>query len=132
MGLPALIGRSRVSAFIDIKGKIWDRINGWKAKFLSQTGKEILLKEVVQSIPTKTMSVFQLPKSLYNNINSMMSRFWWGHKENERKVAWMSWERMGRSKDSGGLGYWDLECFNMALLAKQGWRILQNPDSLVA
>lgn len=39
---------------------------------------------------------------------------------------------MGRSKESGGLGYCDLECFNLALLAKQGWRLIQHPDYLVA
>jgi hypothetical protein len=131
LGLPALVGKSRVSTFTDIKGKIWDRINGWKEKFLSQAGKEILLKAVIQAIPTYTMSVFQLPKTLCNEINAMMSRFWWGHKENDRKVAWMNWGKMGRQKEKGGMGFRDIECFNLALLAKQGWRIIQNPDSLV-
>jgi hypothetical protein len=31
-----------------------------------------------------------------------------------------------------GLGYRDLHIFNLAMLARQGWRILQNPDSLCA
>jgi hypothetical protein len=61
-----------------------------------------------------------------------MSRFWWGRQQNERKISWMSWKRMGVAKVRGGLGFRDLELFNLALLAKQGWRILQNPDSLVA
>ncbi|XP_059442059.1 uncharacterized protein LOC132174415 [Corylus avellana] len=30
------------------------------------------------------------------------------------------------------MGYKDLEWFNMALLAKQGWRLVQNPSGLVA
>lgn len=62
----------------------------------------------------------------------MISKFWWEHKDNEARIAWMSWEKLGLSKDKGGMGYQDLESFNLALLAKQGWRLMQNPETLVA
>lgn len=35
------------------------------------------------------------------------------------------------SKFNGGLGFQDLELFNKTLLAKQGWRLIDNPDSLL-
>jgi hypothetical protein len=132
LGLLALVGRSKVSAFSSIKGRIWDRICGWKEKFLSQAGKEIMLKAIIQAIPTYKMSVFLLPKTLCHDINSMISKFWWGHKEKDSKMVWMSWEKLGRAKEKGGMGFRDLECFNLALLAKQGWRLIHNTDSLVA
>lgn len=47
LGLPALVGKSRVAAFKSIKEQIWKRLQDWKIKFLSQAGKEILLKAVI-------------------------------------------------------------------------------------
>lgn len=99
---------------------------------MSQAGKEILIKAVVQAIPTYSIGVFQLSKALCKSLNSLMSRFWWGHKANQNRIAWRSWERLSTSKFEGGMGFRDMVVFNKALLAKQGWRILSNPDSLVA
>lgn len=44
----------------------------------------------------------------------------------------MQWTKMGLSKAKGGMGFWDFNCFNKALLAKQSWRLWNQPDSLVA
>lgn len=42
----------------------------------------------------------------------------------------MKWETLRQNKNDGGLGFRDLHCYNKALLAKQAWRMLINPDSL--
>ena len=59
------------------------------------------MKVVVHAIPTYTTSVFQLPKTLCKDISSMMSKFWWGHKGNDARIAWMSWNKMGRAIRQG-------------------------------
>ena len=90
LGLQTLVGWSRTDSFQSFLDRIWNRLNGWKERFLSQAGKEVLLKAVIQAIPTYTTSIFQLPKVLCKKINSMMERFWWGHKENLNRTAWLS------------------------------------------
>jgi hypothetical protein len=99
---------------------------------LTLAGKEILLKAIVQAIPSYSMSVFLLPVSLCKDLNRLMQSFWWGHLSNDSKIHWMSWSKLGRSKSAGGLGFRDLYMFNKALLAKQCWRLIQNPVSLIA
>ncbi|XP_042974746.1 uncharacterized protein LOC122306383 [Carya illinoinensis] len=127
-----MVGRSKYNTFRGIKDRVWLKISNWKNQFRMPVGKEILLKAVIQAILTYHMSVFLLPKRLCMELAGLMSKFWWGHKENDKKIKWMSWGKMGVSKFNGGLGFRELESFNKALLAKQVWRILINPSSIVA
>lgn len=52
-------------------------------------------------------------------------------KDGKNKMAWLSWEKMCLPKEKGGLGFGDLKAFNIALLAKPGWRLQTNSNSLV-
>ena len=45
-------------------------------------------------------------------------------------MHWVKWERLCEAKEVGGLGFKEIEKFNEALLAKQVWRMINNPDSL--
>lgn len=39
---------------------------------------------------------------------------------------------MCKAKSKGGMGFRDLTCFDQALVAKQGWRVIHFPESLMA
>ncbi|XP_040987817.1 uncharacterized protein LOC121235537 [Juglans microcarpa x Juglans regia] len=76
LGLPAFVGRSKYNAFQSIKERIWLKIQNWKTSFLSKAGKEIMIKAVLQAVPTYTIGVFLLPKRLCTEIEGLLSRFW--------------------------------------------------------
>lgn len=61
LGLPTLIGRTKYHTFSYLKDRIRKKLQGWKGMMLSKASKEVLIKAVAQSIPTCTISVFQLP-----------------------------------------------------------------------
>ena len=132
LGLPSIIGRSKKLIFAEIKEKVCKKLAGWKGKLLSLGGKEILIKVVAQAIPSYTMSCFLLPKCLCDDLEREMRSFWWGQKHQETKIAWVGWQKMCRPKSLGGMDFRNLQAFNLALLAKQAWRMLTNPSSLAA
>ena len=87
LGLPSLIGRGKKKAFNRIKDQLGRKIVGWKGKLLSLVDKEVLIKAVAQATPTYIMSCFKLPDSLCKELSSMISKFWWGQKSDERKIS---------------------------------------------
>jgi hypothetical protein len=45
-------------------------------------------------------------------------------------MHWLAWDILKLPKYEGGFGFRDLYAFNIAMLAKEGWRLIQNPDSV--
>lgn len=119
LGVPAIWGKSKKNGLAYIKGRLLGKIQGWKCTTLSQAGREVLIKAVVQAIPTCPMNLFKFPTTLCNELDAMISKFWWGKKEGDNRIHWVSRELLGRSKQDGGLGLWCFAKFNDALLAKQ-------------
>ena len=130
LGLPALVGRAKKQSFIYIKERVWKKFQGWKEKLMSQAGRKVLIKAVIQAIPIYTMSCFKLPKGLVRELEGMIRKFWWGYRGEHRKIHWVKWERLCEVKEVGGMGFKEIEKFNDALLAKQVWRMINNSESL--
>lgn len=65
-------------------------------------------------------------------IQSALTRFWWDTNTGKKKMCWLSWDKLVKPKGMGGLGLKDIQTFNTIMLAKLPWRMLTNPNCLLA
>ncbi|KAG8652544.1 hypothetical protein MANES_06G103266v8 [Manihot esculenta] len=56
LGLPSHVGSNKREVFSFVKDRLWKWLNSWKHRALSQVGKEVLLKTVLQALPNYVMT----------------------------------------------------------------------------
>lgn len=132
LGLPEQFGRKKIKLFQHIVKKVREKTKGWRNKFISQGGNEVLLKAIALAMPVYTMNCYKLPKNTCEEIERIIAQYWWSSTQYGSSMHWVAWDRMKFSKKEGGLGFRDITKFNDALLAKQAWRIFQSPECLMA
>lgn len=109
LGLPTAVERITSGTFDHICKRSRRKMQGWSEKNFVCSGIEVYLKLIIQSCMTK---------------------YWWSSSIDKRSLHWISWEKLATPKFKGGMGFRDFEKFNLALLGKQGWRLITHPDSL--
>lgn len=77
------------------------------------------------------MGLFLIPAGICEKIERSMNAYWWVTGNEKKGIRWMNWERMCEVKETGGLGFRKLYEFNLTMLAKQAWRLINNVNPLV-
>ena len=105
LGLPSLVGRGKKESFNFLKERVWKKLQGWEGKLLSQAGREVLIKSVIQAIPTFTMGCFKLPLGLCNDIEMMIRKFWVGSTWKLKEDTLVEMGRDDKIKIGGRYGF---------------------------
>jgi hypothetical protein len=126
---PILMGRSKRAAFQSILDSIQSKMEGWRAKTISQAGRGVLIKAVAAAVPSYAMSTFLLPKTFCRKLDQCFKNFWWGFPpKKSRNLSLKSWNSLCSPKALGGLGFRKMEDVNLALITKLGWKLLTSSD----
>lgn len=119
----------------DISAKFEKKMTGWKAKLLSQGGKLVLIKHVLQSIPSTiwlikhvfpkhplyNMAAFDPPRAVHERLEAICGNFQWGDGEKGNKYHWISWHKYCLPTQEGGIEIRSLQVINTAFGMKLWW-----------
>lgn len=96
---------SKKQEFAYIVDKIRQKMAGWKKRSLSMAGRIVLIKSLLQAIPSFVMKTFLMPSSVTKKIDSFMKDFFWGfNQERKHHLHLLSWKTITKSKALGGIG----------------------------
>ena len=76
------------------------------------------------------MNLLLIPLDICDKIKKKMNAYWWGSGHGQKGIKWMAWDRLCEVKGEG-LGFKNLRDFNIAMLAKQAWRLMNGANPLV-
>eukprot|EP00253_Pinus_taeda_P033863 PITA_33863 len=93
--------------------------------FAMATGRLLLTKVVLQTITTFIFSALPTPKGVLQLIKNIQRDFLWGKGEEKNKWALVSWDKLCKPKNHGGLGLHDCETLSKVLGEKLWWRWLK-------
>ncbi|GJX82369.1 hypothetical protein Tco_0331850, partial [Tanacetum coccineum] len=106
------------------------KLSSWKSNLIFISGRVTLIKFVLGSMSIYYMSLFKVPETILKTLERFRANFFWGGNESNRKLAWVKWDNVLASFDKGGLGVGSLKAFNLALLQKWRWRLINNTNLL--
>ncbi|KAK2449806.1 hypothetical protein QL285_008962 [Trifolium repens] len=130
LGLPVGANPRRCSTWAPLLDAFRKRLGSWGNKYISLGGRIVLINAVLNSLPIFFLSYMRMPEKIWREVVTIQRKFFWGGLSNRRKMCWVKWADICRTKKEGGLGIKDLRLMNKSLLAKWRWKLLSEEDEL--
>lgn len=129
LGLPLTLGRLRLVHLQSLQDKARARLAGWQAGLMSLAGRRELVRAVLSALLTYLLTALKVPKKFIKELDKLRRKFLWaGNQELHGGKCKVSWARVLRPMDRGGLGIQDLEKFGRALRLRWLWHQWKSPD----
>ena len=94
--------------------------------------KVVLAQAVTTAVPAYVMQGVLLPSRVHNKLDKLTRDFIWGSSIEKRKLHLVSWEKVVRPKENGGLGIHVAKQKNFSLTDKLCWRFKNSKGELWA
>jgi ribonuclease HI len=129
LGVPIFKGKPKVLHLQPIADKIKLKLSAWKASLLSIAGRIQLIKSVIQSMLTYSISLYSWPVSLLKDLERCIRNFIWSGDIEKRKLVTISWKKICRPLAQGGLNIRSLIHLNKASNLKLCWNMVNSHTS---
>ncbi|GKB15011.1 RNA-directed DNA polymerase, eukaryota, reverse transcriptase zinc-binding domain protein [Tanacetum coccineum] len=130
LGVPLITKQISTSDCKPLIDKVKNRISNWKNKSLSYAGKLQLIAAILSSMQIYWAAIFLLPKQVIYEINRLLKGFLWCQGDLTKGKAKVSWDKICKPKEQGGLGLKNLGEWNEILLVKHLWNVATRKDTL--
>lgn len=95
LGFPLSHGNFNAQCFSGILTKLTSKLMAWENRYLNFSGRAVLIKSVLSSIPLHIMQCIKLPQSTLSSIDKLIRFFLWGGSSTSQSksiVHYVSWK----------------------------------------
>lgn len=122
LGLPLSIRKAPASVLLPLVDKLVKRLATWKASLLSRGERLALVRHVLSALPVHILLAMAINPPILKKITRLIRDFlWFGRKDAKAACCPVSWSRVCRPLDLGGLSIRDHQRTGVALRTRWLW-----------
>jgi hypothetical protein len=91
LGIPMSDKVLGIGAFQGLSTRMTKRLDPWKGKFMTSSGKLILTNSCLSNLPMYVMRFYMLPKGVHKKMDTVRSKFFWQGSKDQFKYHMAKW-----------------------------------------